>query len=262
MRKMHSIKSPFIAIIFFIAGCGQTSNLNPTQIKADATMLPIVTNTLELTLTSTPVPIFTEMHCQPSENPFAEIPEMYSYEKPFLPNIPISKICSFEGKISRGQAYSHQIAENLVFCLVPRNEGWLIVISDLLPGSCQTGSDNFSNFTSMLNPPFHGNTNSLILGHDFRNQNNTENKEGNLKRYFTFVFNREDHLITYHHFACAMWRVETECTQAAQTNINTDVTRSRSIFSITNLELGNLIPNSFAWIEYMEFKFEVYLADN
>jgi hypothetical protein len=93
-----------------------------------------------------------------------------------LPNIPISKICSFEGKVKKGQAYIHQFSKNLVFCLVPRDLGWYLVISDLEPGSCDDKSKNSANFAPMVSPPFHFNYTFTIFGMDFRNQDNTENK--------------------------------------------------------------------------------------
>ena len=249
----------FLPIILLLVSCSSIATASP--IRLTPTFAKISTSTALPTPTATTVPIYTDISCKPSENPWAEIPEMYSYEKPYLPNIPISKICSFEGRVSRGQAYRHLITDNLILCLVPRIDGWYLTISDLLPGSCEDNSKNFADFTSMLNPPFHGNTTSLLFGSYFRNQNNTENIDGGFKRYMNFVFNREDSDTTYSNAACAMWRIDTDCARATQTSSNTDVARSRGVLTITKLELGNLIPNEHAWIESMEFTFEVYLAD-
>jgi hypothetical protein len=57
-----------------------------------------------------------------------------------------------------------------------------------------------------------------------------------------------------------MWGIDTDCARATQTSTNI-IERSGGIFSITKLELGNLVPNSHAWIEFMEFEFSFYLAD-
>ncbi len=252
---------PFLSIILLLVSCSSLATSNPAQIKPSVTLTPFPTNTPNFTPTSTAVPIYTDISCKPSENPYAEIPEEYSYEKPFLPNIPISKICTFDGKVSRGQAYRHQITDNLILCLVPRIGGWYLTISDMLPGSCEDNSKNFANFTMMLNPPFHGNTTDLIFGSDFRNQDNTEDIDGGFQRSLTFVFTREDYETTYSSTACAIWGIDTDCARATQTSTNTDIARSRGTFTITKLELGNLVPNSSPWIEYMEFRFDVYLAD-
>ena len=256
---MKNNQVSFLPIILLLVSCSTAATASPIQPTSTPTQTP--TSTPFPTPTVTAVPIYTDISCKPSENPFAEIPEMYAYEKPYLPNIPISKICSFEGKISKGQPYHHLMTENLILCLEPRIGGWYLSISDLLPGSCDVASKNFADFTSMLNPPFHGNTTSLIFGFEFRNQDNTEDRDGGFNRTITFVFNREDSDTTYSSAACAVWGIDTDCARATQTSTNTDVARSRGTLTITKLELGNLVPNNSPWIEYMEFTFEFYLAD-
>jgi hypothetical protein len=183
-----------------------------------------------------------------------------------LPNIPISKICTFKGEIYRGQSYIHKLQENLFFCLIPAGilpdipdkgtEGWFIFISD----NCEMPTTKLLDFAAPVNPPFHGNTLLDLLGWRFRNEDNTENIDGGYKRRITYVLNREDAVTTYNSLACSMWRIDTDCALATQTSANI-VERSGGMFSITKLELGNLVPNSHAWIEFMGFEFSFYLAD-
>jgi hypothetical protein len=225
-------------------------------------------------VTSTAVPVFTDISCEPSSNPFAENPMMSSdeYDAGYYPNITISRICTFEGKVSRGQVYKHQIITNLIFCLVPSdglvgipNDGWNIVISDSLEGSCDFNSKNHVNFSSPVTPPFHFNPLFYVYGWHFRNKGSTGESDGSLnvpqeERFINFVFNREDYDTVWYGTRCMLWGVDTDCALATQTaSMNTNVFWSRAKFTITKLELGNLIPGSHAWIEYMEFKFEAYL---
>jgi len=265
---MKPKRSLLLLVCFFIASCNSNPKQNlvqpePTETISVATIttLPSSTPTPVPNSTPTTVPIYTEISCAPSDNPYAEIPEMYAHEKPYMPNIPISQICTIEGSVSRGQVYKHQIAENLALCLVPDSIGWYLVISDLQPGNCENRSDHIVNFANMLTPPFHGNTTFFIWGPYFRNEDNTEYSDDSYKRYMNFVFSRDDYNTVYYSKACSMWGFASDCIRATQTSTEIEVPRTRGILTITELELGNLVPNEHAWIEYMEFKFEFYMAD-
>jgi hypothetical protein len=193
------------------------------------------------------------------------------YHAGYYPNITISRVCTFDGRLSRGQFYKHQIMPNLIFCLVPSegmvsipNDGWDIVISDTRPGSCDIGSDDYLNFGPLVTPPFHGNLYFYVYGWHFRNKENSGNNKGSLntpqkERYFNFVFNRQDYDAVWYRGRCNLWGMDTDCAIATQTSTDTDVFWSRAKFTITELELGNLVPGSHAWIEYMEFEVKVYL---
>jgi hypothetical protein len=223
--------------------------------------------------TATAVPIFTDISCEPSSNPFAENPMMSSseYSAGYYPNITIARICTFEGNVSRGQTYKHQIIPNLIFCLIPSsgmvnipNDGWDIVISDSINGSCDPNSENFVNFAPIVTPPFHGNLFFYVYGWHFRNKGNTGESNGSLnvpqkERFINFVFNRNDYKIVWHRSRCNEWGIDEDCAFATQTSAQTAVFWTRARFTITELELGNLVPNSYAWIEYMKFKLDVYL---
>lgn len=258
-----------LVVAFIVASCAPAAEVIPTEmIFPTSTFSPSPTRTPSVTATSTAIPVYTEISCEPSENPYAAISDEYWYEKPYVPNIPITKICTFKGKIHRDQSYIHKLQENLFFCLLPAGilpdipdngtEGWFILISD----NCDTPITNRVDFAAPVNPPFHGNTLLQLLGWRFRNEDNTEDVNGGFKiqRRITFVLNREDAETTYDALACSMWRIDTDCARATQTSTNI-VERSGGIFSIINMELGNLVPNRHAWIEYMEFEFTFYLAD-
>lgn len=256
-----------LVVAFIIVSCAPAAKVVPTEMAFPTLIFtPNPTRTPSATATSTAIPIYTDISCEPSENPYAVIPDEYWYEKPYVPNIPISKICIFKGEISRGQFYIHEIQENLFFCLIPGGilsnipdhgtEGWFILISD----NCDMQRTNHVDFAAPVNPPFRGNTLLFLLGWYFRNQDNTEDIDGGYKRRITYVLNREDAVTTYDSLACSMWGINTDCARATQTSTNI-VERSGGTFSITKLELGNLVPNSYAWIEYMEFEFAFYIAD-
>ncbi|MCL4529210.1 MAG: hypothetical protein M1282_07330, partial [Chloroflexi bacterium] len=96
------------------------------------------------------------------------------------------------------------------------------------------------------------------------NKENTGVNDGSLnvpqyEREFNFLFNRTDFDTYWYSYRCAEWRIPEDCAMATQTSTNIEIPRSRAKFTVTKLELGNLVPNKLAWIEYMEFKFEVYL---
>ena len=215
----------------------------------------------------------TAISCEPASNPFDDksLMDPMEYEAGYYPNITIARVCIFDGQVSRGQVYIHQITQHLVFCLIPggifadvSDEGWNIVLSDSRPGSCDLNSEDYVNFGPIVTPPFHGNLWFYVYGWHFRNEENTGGNDGSVNapqevRYFNFVFNREDYETAWHAARCREWGMDDDCAFGTQTSTNIEVPRSRAIFTITNLELGNLVSGSHAWIEYMEFRVEVYL---
>lgn len=259
-----------VAVLFVVSilvACAPAAKVVPTEkVFPTLTFTPSPTRTPTATATPTAIPVFTDTSCEPSENPYAVIPDEYWYEKPYVPNISITKICAFKGEISRDQFYIHKIQENLFFCLIPGGiqssmrdkgtEGWFILISD----NCDISATDYVDFSAPVNPPFHGNTLHFLLGWYFRNEDNTEDINGPYKRRITYVLNSEDAATAYDSLACSMWGIDTDCARATQTSTNI-IERSGGTFSITKLELGNLVPNSYAWIEYMEFEFAFYIAD-
>jgi hypothetical protein len=67
--------------------------------------------------------------------------------------------------------------------------------------------------------------------------------------------------LMWHASRCGEWRMPDDCALATQTpaGSNVFIPHSRAHFTITEIELGNLIPHRHAWIEHMDFKVDVYL---
>ena len=189
--------------------------------------------------------------CESTTNPFPK-PSGLGDGTQYNPNIEISKVCSFTGEVERGQVYSRKIKDGLVFCLVPssfwvENGGWTINIGDEIGDECN------DNFAGIVTPPFHGNNATFVQGWEFRNRTNTSDNESNIPqaRDFNFIFNQSD-------FEAIFFNSH----NPTSTNKTIDVSqipRSSGIFIITELKLGNLIPNEVAWIESMKFEVKIYL---
>jgi hypothetical protein len=270
--KFNQILS--FAILVLLIGCNSLAEPSPTELVSPSSFSSVETSTPLPSATLTTVPLFTDIVCEPSSNPFVMTSTIgeTEYAASLFPNITIARVCKLTGHIVRGEIYRQQITEGLVFCLVPSgifaevpDEGWSIVISDSLPSSCDFRSKDYVNFGPIVTPPRHGNLWFDVYGWHFRNKENTGENDGSVntpqkERYFNFVFNREDYEIVWHGERCSQWRIDTDCAMATQSSMkSSEVPRSRAKFTITELELGNLVPNSLAWIDYMEFMVEVYL---
>ena len=264
--KSKTIVTVFL-ISFIVASCAPAPKAVPTEpTSPTSTFTPNPISTPSATATSTAIPVFTDIACEPMSNPFLENNKPKNeYFLGYPPNPSISRICSFEGTISRGQYYKHEIMKDLVFCLIPSsstktpNEGWYIIISDTQKGGC---SESFDNFSPIITPPLY-NPSFNVYGWQFRNKDNTGKNDGSVnepqeERVINFLFNREAFTAAQNNFNCTHYNSEPDCLLATQT-ANTEVTWSVARFTITELELGNLIPNSLAWVESMKFKFEALL---
>ena len=190
--------------------------------------------------------------CESATNPFPKISGQAD-DTQYNPNIEIGKICSFTGEVERGQVYMQKIKDGLVFCLTPsnfwvENGGWTINIGDEIGNECT------DNFAGVVTPPFHGNNATFVQGWQFRNETNTADSEGNAvrERYFNFIFNQSDFeaIFNSHYPDPAVDNSELDLSK---------IPRSRGVFTITELKLGNLIPNEVAWIETMKFEVKIYL---
>ncbi len=227
-------------IVFLLAGCrsavAPTLTLLPTH-----TQTPFPTPTLSPTPTATTVPILTEISCKPATNPFHTVSDFF-YRLQEYPTINIARVCTFSGKISRGQVYKHQITRNLFFCLVPGgrfageatdNLGWNIVITDALPGGCDSGSDDYVNLGPIVTPPMRGNMSFDVYGWHFRNKDNTGANDGSVnapqqEHQFNFVFNRKDYEAEWYAGRCSTWRIDDDCaraTQTAESSVNSYINR-------------------------------------
>jgi hypothetical protein len=140
----------------------------------------------------------------------------------------------FSGEVVRGQNYSHVFHDSLLFKLIPDKFGWTISIS--------TASRSAEDI-SRLTPPFHSVPNPReIEGWHFRNESNTEPNDGSVNApdsVRVFVFSPK--VGTAFDYPLSMEQFE---------QIKKDGTGT---FTITYLELGNLVPNERAYISRMKF---------
>jgi hypothetical protein len=191
--------------------------------------------------------------CESTTNPFPQ-PSGQADDSQYNPNIEINKVCSFTGEVERGQIYRQKIKDDLVFCLIPNsfwveNGGWTINVGDEIGNECA------DNFAGIVTPPFHGYNATFVQGWQFRNETNTADSKGNATRtrYFNFIFNQSDFEAIFNsHYP-----------DPAVDNLEIDVSkipRSRGIFTIKELKLGNLVPNEVPWIETMKFEVKIYLS--
>ena len=250
-----------LILTLLLAGCNSSViSPTPTQPEPTYTFTPTSTITPPPTATLTIVPILTDMSCKPSSNPFEKPSTMsdIDYAVSLFPNITITRVCTFTGHIARGQIYKHQIMKNLNFYLCPsgifsneHDEGWSIFINDSRSKSCNFEED-FADFASIVTPPFHGNLTLDVFGWEFRNEENTTGANDRSfyvpqkERDFNFLFNRKDFEAVWHASRCDEWRMPDDCALATQTpaGSNTFIPRSRAHFTITEIELGNLIPHT------------------
>jgi hypothetical protein len=175
------------------------------------------------------------------------------------PTVTIGKVCSFSGKLKRGESFQKKITQRLVFCLTPssfwvENGGWDLNISDEIGKPCD------DNFAGIVTPPYRGGDNAtFIQGWNFRNENNTGKSEANaitsnsMTRFFSFVFNQSDYEAIFNY----SFNIPTDSNVDAS-----KILTSRGVLTIIDLKLGNLIPNETAWIESMKFEVKIYLPSD
>ncbi len=161
-------------------------------------------------------------------------PRMYT----ILPNPDSFHI---QGHVRRGQILRSEIGQGLVFQLLPTENGWRIDVN-LTTSRVEPG---FADVT----PPWHGINDLDIEGWHFRNAGNTAPNDGSVKapqktREFIFALNEKDMRDTM--------ELIQKYTSGKLLEIPL-VPLGRGALIIKNLELGNLVPNSQAWIESMDF---------
>ena len=129
-------------------------------------------------------------------------------------------------------------------------------MTDSLDDDCE------ANFSELVTPPWHGENAIRIYGYQFRNSDNTGENDGSVnapqkERGFNFVLNRADYELRRRSYHCFWWK--TDCPSETEPMEDREILHSRGIMTITDLELGNLVPGEQAWIESMTFEVEVYL---
>ena len=101
-----------------------------------------------------------------------------------------------------------------------------------------------------------------IVGWNFRNADNTGENDGSVNapqeiREFNFVLTRKDYETERNAWRCLMWGLD--CPIGTEPDKPGEIPMSRGILTITDLQLGNLIPHDEAWIETMSFEVKIYL---
>ena len=176
------------------------------------------------------------------------------YNGSYFPNIEIGQVCEFEGQVKRLNLYTRELVDGLVFCLKPDESGWEIAITDSAQNDC------IENFSVPVTPPWHGENPLFISGYHFRNIDNTGENDGSVNAYqeergFNFALDHDSFEIMQSSYRCSHWFVDCP----TETSSQPVAYWSRGILTITDLELGNLVPNERAWIESMNFEVKVYL---
>jgi hypothetical protein len=207
-----------------------------------------------------------EVVCQPASSPFAtpSRASLSDLTEAYKPNSAIGRVCSWRGVVVRAQVYTQQITEGLTFCLRPHttwheNDGWEILISDTAHDRCSHG------FNAIVTPPFHGENPVFIAGYQFRNADNTAPNDGSVNapqevRSFNFLFSQKDYETVWSAHNCL---ARNECENGLSSDDAVKVIaitpKSAAVMTITDLELGNLIPHDHAWIESIKFEVKIYL---
>jgi hypothetical protein len=265
---MKIVKKSLLLLSLILVSC--STGVEATSIRLESTVaitsLPATESLSSPTLTAEPAS--TDISCELVVNP---TPAEMAEDHPYVPDAETYRVCTFTGKVSRGQSYKHPISPDLVFCLIPGgvstdvpNEGWNIIISDTRPGGCDVNSEDYINFGPIVTPPFYGNLFFDVYGWHFRNEDNSGENDGSVyapqeERYFNFLFNRRDYDTALLAVRCIRWKMDADCALATQNSMNAEIPTSLAKFTVTELELGNLVPGSHAWIETMEFRVDVYL---
>lgn len=174
---------------------------------------------------------------------------------------PDNTIYAFTGSVSRGEKFEHVLPNGLIFSLIPTEYaelgwmGWIIQIES----SSKSGHD----YSGIVTPPFRGVNALQIIGWHFRNADNTGPNDGSVnapqeERNFLFVTDEEAYQMASDAGECIMWPYLCEDSNV-QEAISTleGMPKSDGTLLITELELGNLIPEQQAWIEQMAFEVEI-----
>ncbi len=197
--------------------------------------------------------------CKPATTPWKiedfAVPNYYIAG--YYPNVVITQVCSFRGHVERDQVYKHEVAQGLAFCLRPINYlqyGWNIIVTEAHSENCET------DFSSPVTLPMHGWTPRDVLGNYFANQSDTKDIIGSMEKpvavqEFNFVFIYEDYKRIEENWAC--WTYGMNC--PSNWGNTSETPRSRGVFTITKIKLGNLSSKEQVWIESMDFEVEFYL---
>ena len=143
--------------------------------------------------------------CKPASSPFANLLAINEseYWGGYYPNIEIGQVCEFEGQVIKGDIFKQEFAENLVFCLLPNEDGWEIAVTDTSQNECE------ENFSVFVTPPWHGENPLYIKGYLLEKWGYAESSDGvEIESGFNFVFNESDHELLRSEYHCLHWFVD------------------------------------------------------
>ena len=179
----------------------------------------------------------------------------------------------FSGQLSRGESFTHKLPNGLYFKLIPDAYGWIISITP--------SAEDGANFAGAVTRPYRGPNALFIEGWHFRNSDNTAVNDGTVnapqeQRGFFYLTNDADYQIAHIALACIINALCDEIIDALPRPPNEQETRRlasdvafemhQSIptatgrLIMTDLQLGNLTKDEYAWIERMSFDVAINLV--
>src|SRR6266508_2950953 len=187
--------------------------------------------------------------CEPATTPWKieDFAVPNEYIAGYYPNATITQVCSFSGNITRGQPFKQTVAQYLAFCLHPISylqDGWNISMTGEQDENCET------DFSSPVTLPMHGWTPRDVVGNYFAEKSSAEEIIGSTEkpvavREFSFIFSYKDYKMIEENWAC--WTYGFNC--PSDWGNTSETPRSRGIFTITKIKLGNLASEDQTWIE-------------
>jgi hypothetical protein len=160
----------------------------------------------------------------------------------------------FTATIARGGSLTQVVLPDLVFKLIPYQEDWEIWVGN------STAADPLANYSAPVTPPFSGINARQIEGWHFRNAGNSgPNNAGEQNinapqelRTFCFVRNQAG-------FERAQMALAAGLPALAEAVAKEEFPTYKGTLTISELTLGNLLPEQRAWIEQMTITVTLHL---
>ncbi len=201
--------------------------------------------------------------CEPAITPW-NIDNFYFSEEHYpgyFPNVTTTQVCTFTGRVTKGNYFSKNITSDIVFYLSPVNGGWRIGVTD-------KDDDIFEkNMSIPVTIPYYevisGMTSLDVWGPITSNSIEGDRLVGDVEnpistRKFCNSLSSKDHQIIRDHNGC--WRYGFNCPDDLD-NIS-DTPRFRGILTITEMTIGKVYFDTWNEIESMEFEVKFYLPEN
>jgi hypothetical protein len=161
---------------------------------------------------------------------------------------------TFTATVARGESLTQLITPDLVFKLIPYQEDWEIWLGPT------TIADPATNYSTPVTPPFSGINARQLEGWHFRNIDNSGPNSAGEKnvnapqelRTFCFVGNHAD-------FEAAQSALAAGLPSLVDAIANEEFPVYKGTLAISELTLGNLLPEQRAWIEEMTITVNLHL---